>query len=133
MNKNNISKWLQQMSLHSGGAITVVQTLRNAIMAASVLASASLVTLMGVLASVATHPLSHLLAAIVFVLLSCFCSIRTIWLLAVLGFQAQQPEEELPATAKQIGYALTCIKISAISLFLALSAAAVGVAYFQGM
>ena len=95
MNKNNISKWLQQMSLHSGGAITVVQTLRNAIMAASVLASASLVALMGVLASVATHPLSHLLAAIVFVLLSCFCSIRTIWLLAVLGFQAQQPEEEL--------------------------------------
>jgi hypothetical protein len=53
--KTSLQDWLSAMASRPGGDILAVQTLRNAIMAASVLASAAMVALMGVLATAHLH------------------------------------------------------------------------------
>ena len=54
MDFKELIHWLEEQRGQPGGNITVVQTLRNAIMAASVLASAALVALVSTLVSIET-------------------------------------------------------------------------------
>jgi hypothetical protein len=72
MDFKELIHWLEEQRGQPGGNITVVQTLRNAIMAASVLASAALVALMGVLATSSLHPRLTVASATGMLVLSCF-------------------------------------------------------------
>lgn len=127
MDKERITSWLEQLLQSPSGGITAIQTLRNAIMAASVLASAALVALMGVLAAASTNRLESIIGAILFLLASCFYSIRTIWLFASLSFHLQQHDQKTSETARAIISALNALRASAVLLTLALLTAAVGI------
>jgi hypothetical protein len=126
MDFKELIHWLEEQRGQPGGNITVVQTLRNDIMAASVLASAALVALMGVLATSSLHPRLTVASATGMLVLSCFFSLRTIWMLALLSFQLQQLDRTAQYVGKKLGHALLFIRVSAVFLFLALSAAAYG-------
>jgi Protein of unknown function, DUF599 len=54
--KQKVSLWLQSIQAQNASEILAVQTIRNSLMAASVLASTALVGLMGVLATAHLHP-----------------------------------------------------------------------------
>ncbi|TDR30182.1 DUF599 family protein [Hydromonas duriensis] len=126
MNREHIENWIRHLIEQGSGDITAVQTLRNAIMAASVLASAALVALMGVLATAPLHQPIAVAVAAGLLVLSSFFSIRTIWLLAALSFQVQQLDKTPSEKAQRIMDALNAIKYAAIFLTLALSVAACG-------
>lgn len=127
MNRTDIEAWLKKVNEQSNGDITAVQTLRNAIMAASVLASTALVALMGVLATILSNTIFAAAAAAGCLVLSCFFSLRTIWLLAALSFHLQQLDLHRQNTAQQIASSLNAIRYAAVFLTLALAVSAVGV------
>ncbi len=126
--KENLADWLGSVNQRPGGDILAVQTLRNALMAASVLASAAMVALMGVLATSNLHnprwP-SALAAAIL--VLSTLGSVRSVWELSLIGFRLQFQREQPLAIAKRLGEALSHIRWAGMLLVLALASAACNV------
>jgi hypothetical protein len=128
MNIMRLINWLSFTASRAGGDILAIQTFRNAIMSASVLASATLVAFMGVLAiasklhSMAAVVLSLILAA------SASTSILSIVTFARLGFTPHNDSAILEQTAKQLLLGLRLIQTSAVLLISALILAALLVA-----
>ena len=124
MKETELVHWLDQISRESQGAITIVQTIRNAIMSASILASVALIALMGALATAHNKADWAILSTIILMVASATCSAISIGLLARLSFQTQFKDVSLELTAQRIRHALTLIW-SAVALFvLALAVAA---------
>lgn len=121
-----LARWLESIATQSGGDILAVQTLRNSIMAASVLASAALVGLMGVLATAHLHARSvHLLAAALLVL-SAASAIHALIRLSGAGFLLQLTSSNLQPLARSITLGLRSTAASGGLLVLALAVAALG-------
>lgn len=126
--KENLADWLGSVGLRPGGDILAVQTLRNALMAGSVLASAAMVALMGVLATANLHATrwpSAVAAALLVV--SALGSVRSVWELSLIGFRLQFQSEQPAAIAARLGAALAHIRWAGILLVMALASAAVSV------
>ncbi len=140
--------WFASLHHRPGGDILAVQTLRNAIMAASVLASAALVGLMGVLATAHLHPRWSSASAATLLVVSAMFSLRALWTLSAAGFDlrltsptgtdietgtgtssAAKAHNPLDAGSlvADIALALRCIRWSGMLLVLALTAAGAGV------
>lgn len=120
-----MKQWLEHTREQQGGHITIVQTIRNAIMAASVLASAALIAFMGSLAAAGINQSMTIGISAVILVISCFFSIRSIWMLASLSFQIQQPTRDNGKASDRLIQALGYLRISAGFLFLALVVACV--------
>ncbi len=118
--KDSLNAWLASMANRQGGDILAVQTIRNAIMAASVLASAAMVAMMGVLATAHLHP--RLFAGVTAALLaaSAAAALRAIILLARAGFELQLDEAFKAQLANSLRHALHLTSWSAMLLVLAL-------------
>ena len=84
--QNTLTDWFNGLQGRQGGEILAVQTLRNALMAASVLASAALVGLMGVLATAHLHPRWSAGSAALLLVVSAACAFRALWTLSSAGF-----------------------------------------------
>jgi hypothetical protein len=84
--KTTLIDWLASLHNRPGGDILAVQTLRNSLMAASVLASAALVGLMGVLATAHLHARWSSACAATLLVASAICSVRALWTLSAAGF-----------------------------------------------
>ena len=124
MKETELIRWLDQIAHESQGPITLVQTFRNAIMSASVLASVALIALMGALATAHTQPDWAILMSIGLLVLSATCSAISIGLLSRLSFQSQFKDVSLKLAAQRIRHALSLIW-GAVGLFiLALAVAA---------
>ncbi len=108
------------MASRPGGDILAVQTLRNAIMAASVLASAAMVALMGVLATASLHHRLFAMTAALVLAISTAMALLVIVKLARAGFEFQLVSAEHGELAVDLLAALRAIAISAILLSLAL-------------
>jgi membrane protein YdbS with pleckstrin-like domain len=124
MTTNHLTVWLNAVFSRLGGDILVVQTIRNAIMSASILASAGLVALMGVLA-VASH--WHRLYAFVIAVLLATCvslSIAAIVQFSKLGFSVQFQVANHDQAAERVLIGLRLVQISATLLAFALILAA---------
>ena len=144
--------WFASLHRRPGGDILAVQTLRNVIMAASVLASAALVGLMGVLATAHLHPRWSSASAATLLVVSARFSLRALWTLSAAGFDLRltSPTGTDSGTDTDIGtgtssaatadnpvdagslvgdiaLALRCIRWSGMLLVLALTAAGAGV------
>jgi hypothetical protein len=138
--------WFASLHRRPGGDILAVQTLRNAIMAASVLASAALVGLMGVLATAHLHPRWSSASAATLLVVSAMFSLRALWTLSAAGFDlrltsptgtdsgtdtSSVANADNPVDAGSlvgdIALALRCIRWSGMLLVLALTAAGAGV------
>ena len=140
--KHSLTAWFASLQGRQGADILAVQTLRNALMAASVLASAALVGLMGVLATAHLHALWSASSAAVLLVVSAACALRALWTLSALGFDLQlqanavvlqaDAAASMPSdTASQsvvqaIAMALQGIRWSGILMILGLAAAAAG-------
>lgn len=127
MNKQETQSWLTAVMQQPHGNITIVQTLRNAIMSASVLASAALVALMGVLATSALFNFRSVMAAMICLLISGFFSMSAIWRFSALSFKIQQDDGSTGKSAQNLVSALRAVRGAAVFLFLSLCAAASGV------
>lgn len=127
MDKQETQNWLTTVMQQPHGNITVVQTLRNAIMSASVLASAALVALMGVLATSASYNFWSVTVAVICLLISGFFSMSAIWRLSALSFRIQQEDGSIGKSAQNVVSALHALRAAVVFLFLSLCAAAVGV------
>ncbi len=133
--KTTLIDWFASLQNRPGGDILAVQTLRNALMAASVLASAALVGLMGVLATSHLHARWSTASAATLLVISAVCSLRALWTLSAAGFDLQldTPKDEgaSPATAstlvQDLTMALRAIRWAGVLLILALAAAAASV------
>jgi hypothetical protein len=97
-----------------------VQTLRNAIMAASVLASAAMVALMGVLATAHLHHRLFAITAALVLAISTAAALVAIVKLARAGFEFQLTSAVHGELAADLMAALRAIAISATLLSLAL-------------
>jgi Protein of unknown function, DUF599 len=122
--KENLTDWLTAVGLRPGGDILAIQTLRNALMAASVLASAALVAMMGVLATTHLHTIKWpSMVAAGLLVASALGSLRSVWELSLIGFQLQFQSGQLGAVAKRLGHALGQIRIAGVLMVLALACA----------
>ncbi len=122
-----LKTWLSSVLARPGGDILAIQTLRNAIMSASVLASAALVALMGVIAA-APHMMKWLNASLAILLaISASVAVWAIVRFASFGFVLQNDAVVIEALAKHMARALKFVKASASLLMLALCFAAFGV------
>jgi hypothetical protein len=108
------------MASRPGGDILAVQTLRNAIMAASVLASAAMVALMGVLATAHLHHRWFVITSALILAISTAAALVAIVKLARAGFEFQSTSAAHGALAADLMTALRSIAISATLLSLAL-------------
>jgi len=108
------------MMSRPGGDILAVQTLRNAIMAASVLASAAMVALMGVLATAHLHQRGFVMTAALILAISTAAALVAIVKLARAGFEFQLTSAAHGELAADLLAALRAIAISATLLSLAL-------------
>jgi hypothetical protein len=142
---HSLRGWLLSLQHRPGGDILAVQTLRNSLMAASVLASAALVGLMGVLATAHLHPRWSSASAAALLVCSMGFSLRTLWTLSSIGFDLQIDSSASPPTATMpletaasfghdaaslvdsLGAALRGIRWSGLLLLCALTAAAASV------
>lgn len=124
MKENELIEWLDHIGHSSGGAITIVQTIRNAIMSASILASVALIALMGALATAHNRPDWAILGTIFLLILSATCSAISIGFLARLSFQTQFKDVSLDLTAQRIRHALSLIWSAVVLFVLALLVAA---------
>jgi hypothetical protein len=127
MDKQETQNWLKALMQQPNGNITIVQTLRNAIMSASVLASAALVALMGVLATSGLYNIWSVAVAVLCLLASGGFSMSAIWRLSALTFKIQQAEGSAGKSAQNLVSALYALRAAAVFLFLSLCAAAVAV------
>ena len=125
MKNSDIAQWLEQISQHNQGQITVVQTIRNAIMSASILASVALIALMGALATAHSQNSRWILVSIAVLVLSATCSAISISFLARLSFQTQFKHVHFAVSASRLRHALNLIRGSAILFILALVVAAI--------
>ena len=126
--KENLTDWLTTVGLRPGGDILAIQTLRNALMAASVLASAALVAMMGVLATTHLHTNKWpSMVAAALLVASSLGSLRSVWELSLIGFQLQFQGGPSSAVAKRLGHALGQIRIAGVLLVLALACAGASV------
>ena len=119
--------WFTSLENRQGGGILAVQTLRNALMAASVLASAALVGLMGVLATAHLHPKWSSGSAAAMLVISAAYSLRALWTLSRAGFEIRL-ENRAAGTGKNrllkdLTAAIAGIRWAGILLILALAAA----------
>lgn len=119
--------WFASLENRQGGDILAVQTLRNALMAASVLASAALVGLMGVLATAHLHPKWSSGGAAAMLVISAAYSLRALWTLSRAGFEIRL-ENRTAGTGKNqllkdLAAAIAGIRWAGILLILALAAA----------
>ena len=124
MKESELIHWLDHVGHEPGGAIIIVQTIRNAIMSASILASVALIALMGALATAHSKADWAILSTIVLLVLSATCSAISIGLLARLSFQTQFKDVSLDVSAQRIRHALSLIWGSVLIFILALSVAA---------
>lgn len=118
--KASLQNWLVNMAIRPGGDILAVQTLRNAIMAASVLASAAMVALMGVLATAHLHDPRFAAAAAACLILSTAAALVAIVRLASAGFEFQLAQAVHAEQAVGLMLALRIIAASAVLLSLGL-------------
>ncbi|NJM44530.1 MAG: DUF599 domain-containing protein [Brachymonas sp.] len=118
--KTSLQEWLAGMTSRPGGDILAVQTLRNAIMAASVLASAAMVALMGVLATAHLHHRLFAITAALVLAISTASALVAIVKLARAGFEFQLASAVHGELAADLMAALRAIAISATLLSLAL-------------
>jgi Protein of unknown function, DUF599 len=118
--KTSLQEWLAGMTSRPGGDILAVQTLRNAIMAASVLASAAMVALMGVLATAHLHHRLFAITAALMLAISTAAALVGIVKLARAGFEFQLTSAVHGELAADLMAALRAIAISATLLSLAL-------------
>lgn len=144
MNPQSLSLWLRSISGQSGHEILVVQTLRNALMVASVVASTSLVAIIGVISvgrafpggsaplSMYAHGAINLASIILAVALTeALLSLRT---LARAGFssavsKSQTGGDELSDADKYAHYlagALRQLSRAAIGLSIGMAVAVIG-------
>lgn len=122
--KESLADWLNTVGARPGGDILAIQTLRNALMAASVLASAALVAMMGVLATTHLHAVKWpLMVAAGLLVGSALGSLRSVWELSLLGFQLQFQGGQSGMVAKRLGHALSQIRLAGVLLVLALACA----------
>lgn len=127
--KPTLIDWFASLQNRPGGDILAVQTLRNSLMAASVLASAALVGLMGVLATSHLHARWSTASAATLLVVSAMCSLRALWTLSAAGFELQlQSAKDDNAVAssrlvQELSMALRAIRWAGILLILALAAA----------
>ena len=131
--KTALTLWVASLHNRLGGDILAVQTLRNALMAASVLASAALVGVMGVLATAHLHARWSAVAAASLLVVSAGCALFALWTLSSAGFNLRLgalPDASAPTDDKaalwvhQLSWALRAIRWSGVLLILALAAAA---------
>jgi Protein of unknown function, DUF599 len=138
--KSSLAEWFASLHNRPGGDILAVQTMRNALMAASVLASAALVGLMGVLATAHLHARWSSASAATLLVVSATCSLRALWTLSAAGFDLRlgasplagdTPEKPNPAPTsplvQELTTALRAIRWSGVLLILALAAAGASV------
>ena len=125
MKNSDIAQWLEHISQHNQGQITVVQTIRNAIMSASILASVALIALMGALATAHSQNSRWILVSIAVLVLSATCSAISISFLARLSFQTQLKHVHFELSANRLRHALNVIRGSAGLFILALVVAAI--------
>lgn len=125
MKNSDIAQWLEHISQHNQGQITVVQTIRNAIMSASILASVALIALMGALATAHSQNSRWILVSIAVLVLSATCSAISIGFLARLSFQTQFKHVHFELSANRLRHALNLIRGSAGLFILALVVAAI--------
>jgi Protein of unknown function, DUF599 len=132
--KTNLIDWFASLQNRPGGDILAVQTLRNSLMAASVLASAALVGLMGVLATSHLHARWTTASAATLLVVSAVCSLRALWTLSAAGFDLQLDATQDPKSSplvQELSMALRAIRWAGVLLILALAAAAASV-WVQG-
>ena len=122
--KPPLRDWLGGLADRSGGDILAVQTLRNAIMAASVLASAAMVALMGVLATAHMHPRLLGMVAAIALAASAGAAVAAMVKLVRAGFECQMPGTVWDELAQSLVAALRWVTISAVLLAAALAVAA---------
>jgi hypothetical protein len=125
MKNSDIAQWLEHISQQNQGQITVVQTIRNAIMSASILASVALIALMGALATAHSQNSRWILVSIAVLVLSATCSAISISFLARLSFQTQFKHVHFELSANRLRHALNLIRGSAGLFILALVVAAI--------
>jgi Protein of unknown function, DUF599 len=131
--KTTLIDWFASLQNRPGGDILAVQTLRNSLMAASVLASAALVGLMGVLATSHLHARWSAASAATLLVVSAMCSLRALWTLSAAGFDLQlDGKKDASAGApsrlvQELTAALRAIRWAGVLLILALAAAATSV------
>ena len=125
MKNSDIAQWLEHISQQNQGQITVVQTIRNAIMSASILASVALIALMGALATAHSQNSRWILVSIAVLVLSATCSAISISFLARLSFQTQFKHVHFEISANRLRHALNLIRGSAGLFILALVVAAI--------
>ncbi len=125
MKNSDIEHWLASVKHQSQGQIIVVQTIRNAIMSASILASITLIALMGALATAHGQSSRWIVFAISLLVLSATCSAVSISFLARLSFQTQFEHVHYQISAGRLRNALNLIRGSALLFICALIAAAV--------
>ncbi len=131
--KTTLIDWFASLQNRPGGDILAVQTLRNALMAASVLASAALVGLMGVLATSHLHARWSAASAATLLVVSALCSLRALWTLSAAGFDLRlDSNKDGSASApsplvQELTTALGAIRWAGVLLILALAAAAASV------
>jgi hypothetical protein len=138
--KSTLTDWFTSLQNRPGGDILAVQTLRNSLMAASVLASAALVGLMGVLATAHLHARWSSASAATLLVVSAMFSLRALWTLSAAGFDlrlgASNGADNAPKAAnppdigllvKDVASALRSIRWSGVLLVLALAAAGASV------
>jgi Protein of unknown function, DUF599 len=138
--KSTLTDWFASLQNRPGGDILAVQTMRNALMAASVLASAALVGLMGVLATAHLHARWSSASAATLLVVSAMCSLRALWTLSAAGFDLRlggspmagsTPDQPGQAASgrlvQELTSALRAIRWSGVLLILALAAAGASV------
>lgn len=124
MNTIEIKHWLEQLSQLNQGQLVIVQTIRNGIMAASILASVTLIALMGALATAHNESNIWILSSIALLVMSATCSAIAISNLARLSFQTQFEHIHFDTPAARIRSALNLIAAAALLFILALTVAA---------
>ncbi len=120
MNTLKLQRWLTTVLARTGGDILLIQTLRNVIMSASVMASAALVALMGVLASQAYLNLSVVSSVAGLLCASAILSIAAIVQFSKLGFSLQFEASSHSTLASSLLLGFRLIQSSAAVLALAL-------------
>lgn len=127
--KQQLAQWLGSVSQRPGGDILAIQTLRNALMAASVLASAAMVALMGVLATAQLHNRNISLVAALLLATSTAFAVVAIVRLARAGFDLQFDQATHEQLAANVQSALTFTQTAAWLLTLSLVTAASGLVF----
>lgn len=122
-----LQQWLEQAASKPGADILVVQTLRNAIMVASVLASAATVALMGILATAHLHARSIVALAAVLLALSTASALCSMVKISRIGIDMQMSEMDSLRLAKRLLWGQRWVIVSALSLSMALVVAAAAV------